>query len=101
MIGSQGKDKMSTLFEDFMSTGGDWSKGVVLKQIRSTDRKAARGCRKWLTRKQLLKHFEGDKDLVDGIIIRKETDEDLLRSEVRDHPECPGNLTQIQAMNLT
>ena len=81
---------MSTLYEDYMSTGGDWSKGVVLKQIRSSDRKASKGCRKWLTRKQLLKHFENDRELVDGIIVRKETDDELLKTEVRDHPECPG-----------
>ena len=83
---------MSTLYEDFMATGGAWEKGVVLKQIRSRDRNGNRACRKWLTKKQLLRHFEGDEELVEALIIRKETDADWSKSEVRPHPECPGYL---------
>ncbi|CAE7729248.1 unnamed protein product [Symbiodinium sp. CCMP2592] len=86
----QSKTSMSTLYEDFVATGGKWKNGVIMKTIRSKKSSGARACRKWLTRKQMLQYFDNDKDLVEKIIVRKESDPELLKAECRDHPECPG-----------
>ena len=81
---------MSTLYEDFVATGGKWKNGVIMKTIRSKKSNGTRACRKWLTRKQMLQYFDNDNDLVEKIIVRKESDPELLKEECRDHPECPG-----------
>ncbi|CAE7532921.1 unnamed protein product [Symbiodinium microadriaticum] len=44
----------------------------------------------WLTRAQLLQHFNDDAEIVDAVILRKETDPELRGKEIREHPECPG-----------
>ncbi|CAE7201315.1 unnamed protein product [Symbiodinium sp. CCMP2456] len=89
----KGKSSMSTLYEDFVATGGNWKNGVIMKSIRRKRSSGSHACRKWLTRRQMLQYFDNDQKLVDSIIVRKESDPELLKSECRDHPECPG-LTQ-------
>ena len=73
-----------------MATGGKWKNGIIMKTIRSKKSSGARACRKWLTRKQMLQYFDNDEDLAEKIIVRKESDQELLKAECRDHPECPG-----------
>ena len=53
----------------------------------------------WLTRAQLLQHFNDDAEIVDAVILRKETDPELRGKEIREHPECPGNSPKLS--NLT
>lgn len=43
-----------------------------------------------MTRAQLLQHFNDDAEIVDAVILRKETDPELRGKEIREHPECPG-----------
>lgn len=81
---------MSTLYEDFVATGGNWKNGVIMKSIRRKRSSGSHACRKWLARRQMLQYFDNDQKLVDSIIVRKESDPELLKSECRDHPECPG-----------
>ncbi|CAE7693568.1 unnamed protein product [Symbiodinium necroappetens] len=83
---------MSSLYEDFLTSVGDWRNSMVYKCIKSTTRNGRRGIRRWLTRTQLNAHFT-DPKIVDAIIVRKETDDYLAKTEIRDHPDCPG-LTQ-------
>ncbi|CAE7029554.1 unnamed protein product [Symbiodinium sp. CCMP2592] len=83
------KNKMSSLYEDFLQTEGDWKKSMIFRTIKSITRNGRRGIRRWLTRSQMLVHFD-DASIVDSIIARKETDEYLKKTEVREHPECPG-----------
>ena len=84
-----GKHKMSSLYEDFLSSAGKWRNSMVYKCIKSTSRNGRRGIRRWLTRSQLEAHFQ-DSSIVDAIIVRKETDDYLKKTEIRDHPDCPG-----------
>ncbi|CAE7879827.1 unnamed protein product [Symbiodinium microadriaticum] len=83
------KNKMSSLYEDFLQTEGNWRNSMVYKSIKSTTKNGRRGIRRWLTRRQLLATFD-TKEIVDSIIARKETDEYLRSTEVREHPDCPG-----------
>ncbi|CAE7874643.1 unnamed protein product [Symbiodinium necroappetens] len=62
---------------------------MVYKSIKSTTRNGRRGIRRWLTKSQMLTVFD-TAEIVDSIIARKETDEYLRSTEVREHPDCPG-----------
>ena len=91
-----GKNKMSSLYEDFLQTEGDWTKSMILKTIKSITRNGRRGIRRWQTRSQLINHF-GDTKIVDSVIARKETDEHLRKTEMRKHPDCPGASVPMHA----
>ena len=62
---------------------------MVYKSIKSITRNGRRGIRRWLTKSQMLNVFD-TAEIVDSIIARKETDEHLRSTEVREHPDCPG-----------
>ncbi|CAE7253405.1 unnamed protein product [Symbiodinium sp. CCMP2456] len=62
---------------------------MVYKSIKSTTRNGRRGIRRWLTKSQMLVIFDSA-EIVDSIIARKETDDFLRSTEVREHPDCPG-----------
>ena len=84
-----GKNKMSSLYEDFLQIEGNWRNSMVYKSIKRTSRNGRRGIRRWLTRSQMLVIFDST-SIVDSIIARKETDEYLKSTEIREHPDCPG-----------
>ena len=90
---------MSTLYEDFVATGGNWKNSVIMKSIRSKKSSGKKASRKWVTRRQMLQYFDNDQALVNSIIVRKESDPELLKEECRDHPECPG-WDEYHAMHL-
>ncbi|CAE7230733.1 unnamed protein product, partial [Symbiodinium sp. CCMP2592] len=89
------KNKMSSLYEDYLQTEGDWKKSMVYKTIKSITRNGRRGIRRWLTRSQMLVHFD-DATIVDSIIARKETDEYLKKKRCESTPTAqePGGLVQ-------
>ena len=89
-----GNTKMTTLYEDFMQCGGRWQNSTILKTIRKIHRNGRRAARKWLTKQQMLEHFK-DPKIVQAIIVRKETDKELAKLEIRDHPELPGLVCMI------
>ena len=81
-----GKDQQSVLYEDFYNCAGEWKHSTVYKEVTSTSRDKKQGIRRWLTRDELMTHFKR-KEVVDNIILRKETDPVLLELECRAHPE--------------
>lgn len=85
---------MSSLYEDFLSIDGNWRNSMVYKTIKSINRTGRRGIRRWLTRSQLENHFQ-DSTIVDAIIVRKQSDEYLKKTEIREHPDCPGPLGRL------
>ena len=85
---------MSSLYEDFLRTKGNWRNSLVYKSIKSSSRSGRRGIRKWLTQSQLEQIF-GDKAVVKAIIARKMADKDLRATEVREHPDAPGLLLNV------
>ena len=82
---------MQTLYEDYIACAGVWRKSMVYKRITSSRRNQKRGCRKWLTFDQLLEVFKS-KSVVEALVQRKMSDKTLRRTEVRNHPEVPGNV---------
>lgn len=75
------------LYEDFWACQGNWTKSTIYRTMSNSFQNKRRGKRRWLTRKQLLPHFDNDESVVDGIIDRKMNDAELRKNEIRSHPE--------------
>lgn len=71
-----------------MKTGGDWKKGMIWKSVVNKHRGVSTGVRKWLTRDQIVKHFDSE-EIADAMVTRKRSKEEL-HAEIREHPELPG-----------
>ena len=77
------------LYEDFWKSSCDWRKTTIYRSVTNTIENKRSGRRQWLTRKQMLPIFDNDEGIVDGIILRKRSDPELMASQVRTHPEVP------------
>ena len=89
---ASGKEAMSSLYDDFIGCSGEWKNSAILKTIRNLHKNGRRAVRRWMTKSQLETHFK-DPKMVKALILRKESDPELLANEVRDHPDIPGYLT--------
>lgn len=78
------------LYEDFWKSSCDWRKTTIYRSVTNTIENKKSGRRKWLTRKQMIPIFDNDEAVVDGIILRKRSDPELLHTECRSHPEVPS-----------
>ena len=78
---SIGKEKVQALYEDFVHHSGSWARGCIYREIIGRRSHKAQGVRKWLTRPQLLEHYTEDQ--VESIVLRKESDPDLLLAQVQ------------------
>ena len=84
----QGKSLNSVLYDAWASCSeGSWSKSQFLMQIRHRHLSKKRGCRKWLTAREMNSIF--GEDLAQQIRDRKLFDTELFEKEVRCHPELP------------
>ena len=81
------------LYEDFWACGGDWKRSTILRSISNSFENKKTGKRRWLTKKQMLPYFDNDEQVVDGVILRKKSDPELCKAEIRVHPEV-GTLYQ-------
>ena len=81
------------LYEDFWACGGDWKRSTILRSITNSFENKKTGKRRWLTKKQMLPYFDNDEEIVDGVILRKKSDPELCKLEIRVHPEV-GTLYQ-------
>mmetsp|Transcript_84046 Transcript_84046/g.133226 ORF Transcript_84046/g.133226 Transcript_84046/m.133226 type:complete len:589 (-) Transcript_84046:34-1800(-) len=84
------KEQSSMLYEDFWKSSCDWRKTTIYRSVTNTIENKKSGRRKWLTRKQMIPIFDNDEAVVDGIILRKRSDPELLHTECRSHPEVPS-----------
>ena len=78
------------LYEDFFKSSCDWRKSTIYRSVTNTIENKKSGRRKWLTRQQMIPIFDNDEAVVDGIILRKESDPELRETECRKHPEVPS-----------
>ncbi|CAJ1414705.1 unnamed protein product, partial [Effrenium voratum] len=83
-------EKTGTMFEAWLSTGGEWSQSSFYMNLKQTQRLTRRGCRRWLLRKEM--EDKWGPDIAGAMITRKELDPDLSMTETRVHPECEGVL---------
>ena len=77
----------SCLFEDWLQSGENWSKSKLLIRLRNKNSNAKKGCRKWLTRAEMVTRW--GEDVAQAMIDAKENDPERARKEIRPHPELP------------
>ena len=76
------------LYDAWAGCQGNWQTSTFLKTIRDRHRSTKRGTRKWLTAAQMDTMF--GLDLASAMRTRKVLDSELMKKEVREHPELPG-----------
>ena len=91
-----GQAQQQTLYEDFLKTNGQWKRGLVWKEVINKHRGTTRGVRKWLTKTQLVAHFQSEK--VAEAVVQRKRDTPGLQAEIRDHPELPGPYLRFHCM---
>eukprot|EP00438_Fugacium_kawagutii_P000155 Skav223605 [mRNA] locus=scaffold493:641546:642457:+ [translate_table: standard] len=87
--GSTKLEMMNVLFEQWVITGGEWSKSELVIQAKSSFTGRRRGSRQWFTKKQLMDKYGGCEDTADQIIASKLADPITKQACVRPHPELP------------
>lgn len=99
MHGSAGDNKnaqLTVLFEEWAGSGEDWNSSELVVQMKHSRRHTKRGCRKWLTRQQLIDKYHSA-ETADDIIQHKLDNQMLSKTQVRWHPDLPaGNLEMRQ-----
>ena len=48
------------------------------------------GCRRWMTKGDILKKYDGNAELCDAIVHAKESDPVLSKSQIKPHPDAPS-----------
>ena len=80
---------LQVLMEQWASCNGCWAQSELLFQIRQKKKHRQFGCRRWLTRSELLGKF-GSTDVADQIIQAKLCDDEASKTHVRANPDCHG-----------
>lgn len=83
-----GPQELSTIWEEYLAVGGDWTKSKYALKLANTKSFERVGARRWMTRKQLIAKYE-DEEVVDAIIEQKRSDPLLARTEIKPHPDAP------------
>lgn len=84
-----GKAKLQVLQDAWTECQGNWSTSNFYKKITGRSTVSEQGCRRWMTRAQLVRKYDSS-DYADHIIAAKNRDEELRETHVKDHPDAPG-----------
>ena len=87
--GSKKNEKLQVLFEEWAGSEEDWSKSNLIIQMRSRNKHSKKGCRRWLTQREIADKY-GSADIAADIVRLKLEDNKTRASTVRDHPDLPG-----------
>ena len=85
-----GRDKMAILYEQYTACDGKWSRSSLVVSLRERHSTKKRGCRKWLTFKQLIDKYQSV-EAAEEIIMNKLSDERMAKEDVKPHPNTPLN----------
>ncbi|OLQ14948.1 hypothetical protein AK812_SmicGene837 [Symbiodinium microadriaticum] len=88
----------SVLFEAWEKCQGDWKTSSIYLNLKSISRTRRTGVRVWMTRAEVIAKF--GETSADAIILRKQGDEKLRKSEIRRHPELPESDELVQFLIL-
>lgn len=91
---------MTVLYESWNEANGKWKDSKIYLQAKTKASNRKTGRRMWLTRAEMVIKF-GEQGAA-AIIERKLADPELLRSQVRRHPEAPDepSLTQYLCLDM-
>ena len=85
---SPGRDALGILYEQWIQCEGHWSENSLAKELRTSSRHRKIGSRKWMTRSEL-EHKYNSTRIAERIIVSKEQDAELSKTQIRPHPDCP------------
>lgn len=92
---------MQVLFEQWLSSGEDWSRSKLIQSMQKKESFQKRGARRWFTRQELALKYKdaqgsANYDVADEIIKEKKKDPTSAEQCVRKHPDAPDveSLTQ-------
>ena len=86
-------EKLQMLLEQWTMAQGQWQQSDFYIQLKQKKRNRKFGCRKWLTRSEMLAKF-GSATVADEIIAAKLHDENVEATQVRAHPDLHGRDTE-------
>ena len=81
------------LLEQWTMAQGQWRHSDFYMQLKQKKRNRKFGCRKWLTRSEMLAKF-GSASVADEIIAAQMHDENVKATQVRAHPDLHGKDTE-------
>ena len=84
-----------------MDCSGCWKKSKIYLSCKDTSSHRRMGVRVWMTRAQIVqKHGE---EAADAIILRKQQDPELSKTDIRPHPDLPDSpeLTQYRILDTS
>lgn len=79
---------LQILYEQWIQVGGHWDKSQLVVQARTTIKGSKTGARRWMLRADIVQKY-GSEEIADELIHAKESDPELRKTQVRDHPELP------------
>ena len=85
-----GSEKLQVLFEQWISCDGHWTESSIYKQLKVTVRNRKTGARKWLTEAELTVKY-GSARVAERIVQSKQNDAECSKTQIREHPDCPGD----------
>ena len=81
---------MALLYEQYTACDGKWTRSSLVVSLRERHSTKKRGCRKWMTFKQLCDKYQSVQ-AAEEIIMNKLTDEVMAKQDVKPHPDAPLN----------
>ena len=81
---------MAILYEQYTACEGKWTRSSLVVSLRERHSTKKRGCRKWLTFRQLCDKYQSI-EAAEEIIMNKLSDETMAKQDVKPHPDAPLN----------
>ncbi|CAK9073796.1 unnamed protein product [Durusdinium trenchii] len=88
--GVANSQKLGILYEQWAQCDGHWTESSLYKELRVSVRHRRRGARRWLTLHELTLKY-GSERVARRIAEHKLADAELARTQVRFHPDAPGD----------
>ena len=85
-----GRDVMAVLWEEWLHSSEDWSRSTYATSLKKTSSSESMGCRRWMTKGDILKKYDGNAELCDAMVHAKESDPVLSKSQIKPHPDAPS-----------
>ena len=86
--GTNKNEMLQVLYEQWVQAGGKWESSQLVIQARTSIKGSKTGARRWMMRSEIVKRY-GCEETADELILAKESDPTLFRTQVRNHPELP------------
>ena len=80
---------MAYIYESWQTAGEVWTRSSVYLNVTSQSGTVRRGVKRWMTQNELARQY--GESVAAAIVDYKLSSTELAETEVRWHPDCPGN----------